>query len=251
LSGRVVVLIPTLGTRRSLLRAVASLDIGDPQLRVRVHAVSGEVDPRVVVSPELELEYFVGPDAGQAAAITAAWQTIDAEWYSWLNDDDFALPSIASVIPALQRYKQAVGPVVVYGDYLHVFGTTARIIRTPKRLRLSHLVYARSYIPGVLPFLNRAAAALVAAHTTQSRDSFDYEWSLVLAAAGARFVNLGVTYGAFIEHPEGRTSAQPDVGEAESSRLRAIYMNKTIADSPALSRVATLAARASAKVSSL
>jgi len=219
------VTIPTLGTRiNSLKFTLAS---------IREFIPFAEIDIRTPnVNLESEIIYYLNEktrvvvdDSDQALSIINSWNEKPNNWYTWINDDDFALYGFSEAISLMSKFNFETRPLVIYGDLVIMSKQETSRIKTPKRISKWLLSAGSNYIPGVLTVVNAEAVKIITQSSLKGgllRNSFDYQWWLQLADVNALFRHSRACHAAWRDHPGARTKVEFTFSKLENAMLKNI-----------------------------
>jgi GT2 family glycosyltransferase len=173
-AARLLVLTPTLGRASTLEAAVASVAAAVPNCRHVLVAPAEQVAalrerfPRCAVLPD------EGPENGMWGALNHGLATFleDADWFTWLNDDDLLLPRFAEMARRVGSDPRA--DFIAYGD--------VELINRDDRFlgRVTTTSHPRFFVPlllsGIAPFTQQGT--LVPAQVARLVGIFDPTWKL-------------------------------------------------------------------------
>lgn len=223
-SARVLLVVPTLGQRLSLLKETLS-SIESQGVPVDV-VIVGPLENEPLVELAREFGAHVLPDPGsQAAAINsgAAQANAHHEFVNWLGDDDLLTPnSLIDTVSVLDANPEA---VVAFGccDYLTESGVR---IWTSRAGRLApHLL---SWGPDLIPqpgMLVRVSAWKSVGGVDESlRFAFDLDLLLKLRQRGS-FVCTDTTVSCFRWHPDSLTVSDRSASLSESEAVKRRHLS--------------------------
>ncbi|MEM8504541.1 MAG: glycosyltransferase [Cyanobacteria bacterium P01_D01_bin.1] len=159
------------------------------------------------------------PDSGQADAINRGFAHTSGEIMAWLNSDDLLLPgSLNYVANYFASHPKA---DVVYGHRILINRQDQQVGQWVLPSHSDTVLAWADYIPQETMFWRRTIWDKAGGYVDESF-RFALDWDLVLRfrQAGAHFVRLPRFLGAFRVHPQQKTSAWDEVGQAEMARLR-------------------------------
>ena len=213
----VLLVVPTLGRRLSLLRSTLE--------SIRRQPIPIDV---VIVSPDkheihelcTEYEHAWLPDPGsQAGAINDAIAEFGAEYFAvgWLNDDDTLEPWTAHRVLDALRAEDA---VVAFGSCQYV-GPNGSPVGLSRAGRLAPLIlpWGPDLIPQPGMLVRSEAWRQVGGLDTSFRLAFDLDLLLRLKRLG-HLQYVGCVVSRFMWHPESLTVDNRDLNLQESERAR-------------------------------
>lgn len=212
----VLVAVPTLGDRRSILRTIESLESFREELRIVV------VAPAAALSALEDLFKTAGLNdiniiaeraSGQAAAIATGWDSAKSEWVTWINDDDYALSGFGTLLGMIGTVNER----IVFGDIVVRTGYESRRVRYPTVVRRWQFAGGRCYVPGVLALIHRSVIDQVDLATEYDITFDSHWWVRMLRYTRAR--NAGSVVGCWVDHPGARTVAQAGVARSARNRM--------------------------------
>jgi glycosyltransferase involved in cell wall biosynthesis len=163
----------------------------------------------------------VASDGGQSDALNRAAARADADWFGWLNADEFYLPG--AVMAAADAIAEEPEVDVVYGDcvFVDAAGDFLRLLpaHTFSRFTLRHY---GCFIPSCATFVRRRALP-DPGWDPRMRRAMDWSLWLSLASRGARFRYLPRPLAAFRVHDEQVTKTPPSFHAAEVDLIRATH----------------------------
>jgi len=150
------------------------------------------------------------PDRGQADAINKGWRRVSGHCITWLNSDDFLLPSsLERAVPSLALDD---GVQLVYGDAL-LIDEDSRPQPVPfdrfrgRPLYLEDVIMSwRSPVPQQGFLMRRLVLDQVGYLNEDFQFSMDFEYWIRFALAGGQSEHLPRTLAAFRRHHETKTS---------------------------------------------
>lgn len=248
---KILVTIPTLGLRLDTLKmTITSLLAFIPEAMIEIRTPNPNLvsDLRVVEKESIEIKL---DESDQRSAILNSWNKGDFDWYTWINDDDFALAGVEKAVGLLKTYQKSLSPQVIYGNLAIMDHFEIRKIKTPKFINTWLLASGADYVPGVLTFINRASSEILIfeeKRTRALRNSFDYQWWLQLADSNAHFHHSEAIHAIWRDHPLARTRLEMPDSQEETEFLKGYYLPNFL-KKPGLSKVNTVTAKIIAKLS--
>jgi len=222
-SGKVLVVIPTLGDRVEHLReALSTVDAArkevDLTLVVVLPATANEAR---TLAESLGARVVEDPRRGISEAINAGVRTAtDEEYYAWIGDDDLFRPGgLGALRRLLDSHPRA---VVAYGacEYIDPVG---RVIATSRAGRAAQwlLPWGPDLIPHPGSMIRLDALRAVGLFDTGLKYAMDLDVFLKLRSRGP-FVAMRRPVSAFRWHPDSLTVAnrQASSNEAEQVKMR-------------------------------
>jgi len=216
---RVLVILPTLGQRRDLLRqALESIVAQGDIARCVVVAPTLATDARELVA-SFGMECVSDPARGISAAVNAGLAARDGEeFYAWLGDDDLfrpgALRTLATVLDHAPKAVLAFGAC----DYVLEDG---RVIATNRAGRYARWVL--SFGPDLIPHpgtMVRLTELMAAGGFDEDlRYTLDLDLFLTLKKQGP-FARTTDTVSAFRWHPDSLTVADRAGSSREAIRVK-------------------------------
>jgi len=222
LTPRLVVVIPTLGTRLDFLaralescRELSSL----VPLRICVVVPHGATEARII-GAAAGATLVDDPGSGMADAVNAALSTAKSEdYYVWLGDDDLLVPAgVRALVDTLDNDGDC---VLAYGGCEYVDGL-GRSIMTTRASRIARfmLAWGPNFIPHPGTVIRISALREVGLFTSGLSYALDLDMFLRLRRVGS-LRPVRVTASRFRWHHESLTVAS----RSKSSR-EAIYVKK-------------------------
>lgn len=222
-SGKVLVVLPTLGDRVDHLRATLStVDAarGDVELTLVVVLPAGATEARAIAEAR-GARVVEDPRRGISEAINAAVRTAtDEEYYAWIGDDDLFRPGGLRVLRRLLELHPRA--VVAYGgcEYIDPAGS---VIGTSRAGRAAQwlLPWGPDLIPHPGSMIKLDALRAVGLFDTSLKYAMDLDVFLKLRSQGP-FVSTRRPVSAFRWHPDSLTVAnrQASSNEAEQVKIR-------------------------------
>jgi hypothetical protein len=166
-------------------------------------------------------------DSDQRGAILNSWRLGGFDWYTWINDDDFALAGIKHAVNLAESINYTAIPVVIYGNLSIMSERGVRRVRTPRFLNTWLLASGSDYVPGLLTLINNASLKVLLENEHQTRklrNSFDYHWWLQLAKSKAKFQHTNSSHGVWRDHPNARTQTEIPLSKMETNYLQLSYL---------------------------
>lgn len=228
-TARVALVTPSYNQAAFLEEAIESvLAQGYPGLQYAV-VDAGSTDGSVGIIRRYEDRlawWSSGRDAGQAAALNAAFARCDADVLGWLNSDDMLLPgALETAAAALVGDEEA---VLVYGDNVLVDERSRRLASLQGR-PLDVAAAVRTWqnpVPQPGALFRRRALELAGPLDETLHYYFDFAWLLRLALAGARVVHLPRELAAYRLHPGSKSMSAAEVKAREHLRLSASVLGR-------------------------
>jgi glycosyltransferase involved in cell wall biosynthesis len=173
------------------------------------------------------------PDEGQGSAINLGFAGTSGEVMAWLNSDDVLMPgALAYVARYLVDHPEV---DAVYGDRLLIDEHGRKVgswVLPPHDDRALRLI---DFVPQETLFWRRGLWERCGGGVDEElRFAVDWELLLRFAAAGAQIVHLRRFVAGFRVHEEQKTSAQHELGMAESDRLRERALGKPVPHAEAM-----------------
>jgi len=224
---RILVSIPTLGLRPDSLRlTIASLRLFLPEADLEIITPNTE---RLIESSILEEQgiSIIADDSDQRGAILKSWKLGNFDWYTWINDDDFALAGVKSGVALAQNLNESNYPLVIFGDLTVMSDLETKRIATPRFINTWLLASGSDYVPGLLTLINKASLEVLIREENNSkalRNSFDYHWWLQLAQAGAIFKHSRSSHAIWRDHPNARTQIEIPHSLMETEFIKSYYL---------------------------
>lgn len=122
--------------------------------------------------------------------------------------------------------KDCASPMVCFGNFAILKEMNVSNHKTPCLVSHNMLRYGGNYIPGIMTFINSSAAELLLKHRQSNplfKDSFDYQWWLVLTSLRTKFKHVNGALGFWRDHPFARTVHNKEVGDTETTQLKRLY----------------------------
>lgn len=224
---RILVSIPTLGLRPESLRlTLASLRLFLPGADLEIRTPNPELLMPYSIVAEDGLS-IIADESDQRGAILNSWKSGKFDWYTWINDDDFALAGVKNGEALAQSLNESNFPLVIFGDLTVMDDLETRRIATPRIVNTWLLASGADYVPGLLTFINNASLRVLMDEEKNSRalrNSFDYHWWLQLARAGAVFKHSRSSHAIWRDHPNARTQVEIPLSQIETEYLKSIYL---------------------------
>jgi len=210
---RVNIVTPSFNQGRFIEETIRSVLLqGYPDLEYII-VDGGSTDDSIEVIRKYErwLAYWVSePDRGQANAINKGWRRASGEYITWLNSDDFLLPSsLERTVPSVARDDRV---QLVYGDAL-LIDEDSRPHPVPfdrfrgRPLRLEDVIMSwRSPVPQQGFLMRRSVLDRVGCLNEDFQFSMDFEYWIRFALANGQSEYLPRTLAAFRRHHETKTS---------------------------------------------
>lgn len=219
---RVLIVVPTLGTRLDFLTLCVESLLAQTYAAVRVVLVGPEDGPLPGVAASYRLDFLPQPRRGIGAAINAGWEAFgtEAEVWGWLGDDD-VLPrdSVRLAVRALRRRNA----VMSYGQcrYVNEQGDTLWVAK-PSRLAATNLGGGVDLIPQPGSLALADAVRRTGLLDTELRYAMDYDLFLRLRKVG-RLVYVPEILASFRWHADSLTAAEGSGSEDEAALVRRRY----------------------------
>lgn len=220
-SGKVLVVLPTLGDRlahlRETLATVAAageeveltLVVVLPASAVEARALAEAVGARIIEDPRQGISEAI--NAGVRSAT-------DESFYAWIGDDDLFRPG--GLLQLRELLEQRPDAVVAYGgcDYIDPVG---RVIGTSRAGRAARwiLPWGPDLIPHPGSMIRLEALRAVGLFDTDLKYSMDLDVFLKLRRHGA-FVSTRRSVSAFRWHPDSLTVANRQASSDEAERVK-------------------------------
>lgn len=215
----VLIVIPTLGTRRDYLDMCLESVLAQSYPRVRVVVVGPQESCAPAAAREHAVDFVAQSPSGIGAAINAGWNARghDAQIWAWLGDDDLLEPR--AVERAVTRLRST-GAVMVYGRcrYVDEQGRPLWTAR-PGRLAAWNLVGGVQLIPQPGSLATAAAVREAGMLDERLRFAMDYDLFLRLQRVG-RLVYEPAVLASFRWHDDSLTASQSERSTAEADDVR-------------------------------
>lgn len=226
---RILVLMPTLGTRNELLRqTLASIAAQKPVLFDIAMVFPLKNKATKALAKEFAAIMVEDPGAGLSSAVNAAIAAAKPwhEYLTWLGDDDLLTPgSLATSVKALDQDKTA---VVAFGycDYINLAG---KHLFTSRAGRFAPWIM--TWGPDLVPMpgllMRRRALEKVGDFDVNNKWSMDLDMLLRLRKVG-KFINTRTSLACFRWHETSQTvSNRPKVLE-ETEMVKRKYLPKSL-----------------------
>jgi glycosyltransferase involved in cell wall biosynthesis len=158
------------------------------------------------------------PDSGQTNAINRGFTVVQGDIMAYLNGDDLLLPgSIAYAAAAFEKHPDI---DVVYGHRVVINADGDEIARWVLPPHDPIAIKWADYIPQETMFWRRRVWEALGGLDESFHFAMDWDFILRAHQAGFKFARLPRFLGCFRVHAQQKTSAEGDVGLAESQRLR-------------------------------
>lgn len=216
---RVLIVVPTLGTRLDFLSVCLDSLHAQSYPDVRVVLVGPPDGPLPKIAASYGIDFLDQPELGIGAAVNAGWETFgsDAEVWGWLGDDD-VLP-IDSVRLAVQGLRRR-NAVMAFGQcrYISEAGDTLWVAK-PSQLAATNLGGGVDLIPQPGSLALADAVRRAGLLDTGLRYAMDYDLFLRLRRVG-RLVYVPAILASFRWHADSLTATEGSGSEAESAMVR-------------------------------
>lgn len=180
------VIIPSFNQGQFLARTIDSVLCQDHVLEVLV-LDGGSTDSTldVLSSYGSRINWWSGPDGGQAEAVNRGLTRARGEYIAWINSDDTYEPGAFSHVARIFADQQMSG--VIYGDADHIDEVDQYIDTYPTADFKAAALRDRCFICQPSAFFRRQAAVEHGGLRGSLRYCLDYEFWLRLAASGVIF----------------------------------------------------------------
>lgn len=216
---RVLVVIPTLGTRRDYLEECLDSLLAQSYSRIRIVVVGPETSCAGAVARCHAVEFLAQNPKGIGAAVNAGWRAHgdDAEIWGWIGDDDLLEPS--AVARAVTCFHDT-GAVMVFGRcrYIDESGQPLWTAR-PGRLAAWNLRGGVQLIPQPGSLASANAVREVGLVDESLMFAMDYDLFLRLQRVG-RFAYVPAVLASFRWHTDSLTASQSDRSTTEAHHVR-------------------------------
>lgn len=216
----VLVVVPTLGARKGWLRASIGSILSQEGVQVRVRVVAPSKASLAQLCSELGVELVECDEKGLSVAINEGWKdTGEAEFITWLGDDDLLAPgSLAATSAALAAHPKA---NMAYGAvrYIDAAGHSMWLQR-PGRFAAWYLPYGKNLVPQQGSLLRKSAVLAVGGIDETCKSAMDQDlFSRLLDSGPYSYVRQEVA--AFRMHESNITVTKGNEGDDEGELIRA------------------------------
>ncbi|MEN8582793.1 glycosyltransferase [Burkholderia sp. RS01] len=221
----ILIVVPTLGTRRDWLRASIVSILSQEGVEVRVRVVAPSEASLGGLCTELGAELVECDRKGLSVAINEGWKdTGEAEFLTWLGDDDLLAPgSLAATSAALAARPNA---PMVYGAvrYIDAAGNSMWLQR-PGRFAAWYLPYGKNLVPQQGSLLRKSFVMAAGGIDEACKSAMDQDlFSRLLECGPSAYVRQEVA--AFRIHESNITVNKGNEGADEGERIRARHAGR-------------------------
>jgi len=199
---------------------------GYPKLRyVVMDGGSTDETLDILASYGDRLDWWSGPDRGQADAVNKGFARVSGEIMGWLNSDDLLLPGTLAHVARFFRDHPEVD--LVYGHRIIIDEQGREVGRWVLPRHDPAALALTDYVPQETMFWR--AALWNALGPLDTGFHYAMDWDLLLRAqrAGFRFRRLPRFLGCFRVHGEQKTAQTTELTQ-EMDQLRAAYFGRPI-----------------------
>jgi glycosyltransferase involved in cell wall biosynthesis len=225
LSPKILVVVPTLGTRRDWLRASVRSVLSQEGVDVRVRVVAPSQASLGPLCSELGVELVECDQKGLSVAINEGWKDAEGvEFVTWLGDDDLLAPgSLAATNAAISGAPDI---AMVYGAVRYVdAGGSSMWLQRPGRFAARYLPYGKNLVPQQGSLLRRSVVMAAGGIDESCKSAMDQDLFLRLLDRGT-YAYVRQEVAAFRMHESNITVTKGDIGADEGERIRARHAGK-------------------------
>jgi glycosyltransferase involved in cell wall biosynthesis len=199
---------------------------GYPKLRyIVMDGGSPDETPDILASYGDRLDWWSGPDRGQADAINKGFARVSGEIMGWVNSDDLLLPGTLAHVARFFRDHPEID--LVYGHRIIIDEGGQEVGRWVLPRHDPAALAFSDYVPQETMFWR--AALWNAIGPLDAGFHYAMDWDLLLRAqrAGFRFQRLQRFLGCFRIHGEQKTAQTTELTQ-EMDQLRAAHFGRPI-----------------------
>ncbi|HSY86146.1 MAG TPA: glycosyltransferase family 2 protein [Verrucomicrobiae bacterium] len=199
---------------------------GYPKLRyVVMDGGSADGTQDILASYGDRLDWWSGPDRGQAEAINKGFERVSGEIMGWVNSDDLLLPGTLAFVAGFFRDHPEID--LIYGHRIIIDEQGQEIGRWVLPRHDPAALAFTDYVPQETMFWR--AALWAAAGPLDAGFHYAMDWDFLLRAqrAGFRFRRLPRFLGCFRVHGEQKTAQTLELTH-EMDRLRAAHFGRPV-----------------------
>jgi carbamoyltransferase len=199
---------------------------GYPKLRyIVMDGGSTDETPAILASYGDRLDWWSGPDRGQADAINKGFERVSGEIMGWVNSDDLLLPGTLAHVARFFRDHPAID--LVYGHRIIIDEGGQEVGRWVLPRHDPAALAFSDYVPQETLFWRASVWAAVG--PLDAGFHYAMDWDLLLRAqrAGFRFQRLQRFLGCFRVHGEQKTAQTTELTQ-EMDQLRAAHFGRLI-----------------------
>jgi len=216
---RVLIVVPTLGTRRDYLDQCLASVLSQSYSPVQVVLVGPTASCAEEVARDHSVDFVAQAPAGIGAAVNGGWRAHgdDAEIWGWIGDDDLLEPR--AVERAVTRLRET-GAVMVFGRCRYI-DEAGRPLWTalPGRFAATNLGGGVQLIPQPGSLATAAAVRQVGLVDESLKFAMDYDLFLRLKRVGP-LAYVPHVLASFRWHTDSLTASQSDRSNAEARDVR-------------------------------
>jgi carbamoyltransferase len=212
----------------AFIRATIESVLGQayPQLRyVVMDGGSTDETPSILASYGDRLDWWSGPDRGQADAINKGFARVGGEIMGWLNSDDLLLPGTLAHVARFFRGHPEID--LVYGHRIIIDEQGQEVGRWVLPRHDPAALALTDYVPQETMFWRAALWNAVGPLDTGFHYAMDWDLLLRAQRAGFRFRRLPRFLGCFRVHGEQKTAQTTELTQ-EMDQLRATHFGRPI-----------------------
>lgn len=221
----ILVVVPTLGTRKGWLRASIRSILSQEGVNVRVRVVAPSHASLGSLCSALGVELVECDQKGLSVAINEGWKDAGgAEFVTWLGDDDLLAPgSLAATSAALAASPNI---AMVYGAVRYIDADGGSLwLQRPGRFAAWYLQYGKNLVPQQGSLLRRSFVISAGGIDESFRSAMDQDlFSRLLDCGSFSYVRREVA--AFRMHDSNITVTKGENGADEGERIRGRHAGK-------------------------